>query len=118
MILVDSSVWIDHLRTRNPELVAQLEWGQVVTHPAVLGELACGTFRDRGKFLSLMQQLPQIMEAEHEEVMTLIERHRLMGKGIGWIDAHLLASAILSNARLWTLDKRLAEIERRIGSPR
>jgi predicted nucleic acid-binding protein len=117
-ILADTSVWIDHLRRGRSELAAQLEWGQIVQHPAVIGELACGTFRDRDVILDAIRRLPQIMEAQHDEVMALIEEHRLMGSGIGWIDAHLLASAVLSDVQLWTLDRRLADAARRISTTR
>jgi predicted nucleic acid-binding protein len=110
MILVDTSVWIDHLRSGNRRLQSLLEDAEVLVHPFVVGELACGTLRNREEVLTLLQALPEAQAAEHDEVMRVVERERLYGRGIGWIDAHLLASARLSSASLWTLDKRLSKI--------
>jgi predicted nucleic acid-binding protein len=110
MILVDTSVWIDHLRAGNRKLRSLLENAEVLTHPFVVGELACGTLRNREEVLTLLQALPEAQAAEHEEVMRVVERERLYDRGIGWIDAHLLASARLSSAALWTLDRRLSRI--------
>ena len=110
MTLVDTSVWIDHLRAGNRMLRSLLEGGEVLAHPFVVGELACGTLRNRDEILTLLQALPEAQVAEHEEVMRMVERQRLHGQGIGWIDAHLLASARLSRAALWTLDRRLSKI--------
>lgn len=107
MILVDTSVWIDHLRRQNPTLAGLLEEGQVVTHPFVLGELACGPLRHRDEVLTLLRMLPAASVVEHDEVLQFVEYHRLYSRGVGWVDAHLLASARLSNAGLWTLDKPL-----------
>ncbi len=110
MILVDTSVWIDHLRTGNRRLQALLGDVEVLTHPFVVGELACGARYNRDEVLSLLRVLPEADAAEHAEVMSFLERERLYGRGIGWIDAHLLASARLSDAPLWTLDRRLSGI--------
>jgi len=110
MILVDTSVWIDHLRIGNRELRSLLEYTEVLTHPFIVGELACGTLRNRDEILSLLQSLPKAQEAEHTEIMDFVERERLYGRGIGWIDAHLLASARLSGSPLWTFDRRLLNI--------
>ena len=110
MILVDTSVWVDHLRHGNRRLQSLLENTEVLAHPFVIGELACGTLRNRQEVLTLLQALPEAQAAEHEEVMRVVERERLYGRGIGWIDAHLLASARLSDAPLWTLDRRLSGI--------
>ncbi len=110
MIVVDSSVWIDHLRTGSQPLADLLEQRQVLCHSAVLGELALGNLMGRGPFLNFMQGLPQAVPATHQEVMSLIERHELWGRGIGYVDAHLLASTRLSAAALWTTDRRLATI--------
>lgn len=107
MILVDTSVWIDHLRRRNPTLAGLLEEEQVITHPFVIGELVCGTLRQRGEVLTLLRMLPAASVAAHDEVLQFVEDHRLYNRGIGWVDAHLLSSARLSNAGLWTLDKPL-----------
>jgi len=110
MTLVDTSVWIDHLRVGNRMLRSLLENGEVVAHPFVVGELACGTLRNRKEILTLLQALPEAQVAEHEEVMRVVEREQLYGQGIGWMDAHLLASARLSRAALWTLDRHLSKI--------
>ena len=108
MILVDTSVWVDHLRSGDALLVDLLERGAVVMHPFVVGELALGTLRDRSSVLELLQDLPAAVVAESDEVLGFIERRRLDGKGIGYVDAHLLASvALTKGALLWTRDKRL-----------
>ena len=90
MILVDTSVWVEHLRSPLSELQDQLRTGQVLTHPMVIGELACGMIRRRREFLSYLGPLPIIPELAHERVLEEIETNRLMGRGIGFIDAHLL----------------------------
>lgn len=107
MILVDTSVWIEHLRHRNEELARLLVRGEVVCHPFVVGEIACGRLKRRAEVLELLRRLPQAEMGGHEEVLTFVERHDLGGVGIGWIDAHLLASAILAHADLWTYDRAL-----------
>lgn len=108
MILVDSSIWVDHLRVGDAELSALLDAGRVLMHPFVLGELACGNLRNRKEILSLLGSLPRVMQAMDDEVLFFIERHVLMGRGIGYVDAHLLAATMLDgSARLWTRDKRL-----------
>jgi predicted nucleic acid-binding protein len=116
-VLVDTSVWIDHLRRDRSDLRAALEAGDVVCHPFVLGELACGTIRKRDEILSLLAALAQLTVADHAEVMLLVERHQLMGKGLGWIDAHLLASTKLVGGTLWTLDGPLKKAARIVGVP-
>ena len=115
MILVDTSVWIDHLHSGNRELVGLLNDGRVLAHPFVLGELALGNLRQRGVVLEDLRGLPQAIVADHEEVVQLIERHRLFGLGIGYVDAHLLAAARLSNAAVWTRNKRLHAVCRRLA---
>ncbi len=110
MILVDTSIWVDHLRSGLPSLAELLSEGRVLAHPWVIGELACGNLRDRARLIQLLQGLPQAPLATDGEVMLLIERHRLIGRGIGWIDAHLLASTLLASARLWSGDRRLTAI--------
>lgn len=107
VILVDTSVWIDHLRRGNERLKEALRDEGVLCHPFVIGELACGHLTKRHEILSLLRALPQAHEVEHEEAIAFLEAHRLSGAGLGWIDVHLLASAVLSGARLWTLDARL-----------
>jgi predicted nucleic acid-binding protein len=117
MILVDTSVWIDHLRRGNPRLKALLLETRTLTHPFILGELACGSIQNRQGVISLLRTLPECACAEHDEVLALLENERLYGRGIGWIDAHLLASARLSRSGLWTLDRRLARIASTLGIP-
>lgn len=114
-VLVDTSIWVDHFRRGDPALQTLLERGEAECHPFVIGELACGWLRRRGEILTLFQRLPQIPEASHGEVVVFVEQHRLMGRGIGWIDAHLLASAALAKAPLWSRDRRLSEIARMLG---
>ena len=111
MILVDTSVWIDHLNKEVAPLVEALETEDVLIHPFIIGELACGEIRKRHEFLDLLSTLPSSAIATDDDVLLFIENHRLMGKGIGYIDAHLLASVTLTDAtRLWTRDKRLVTI--------
>ncbi len=108
MILVDTSVWVDHLRGGVPRLAALLQEGGVLIHPWVIGELACGNLRNRRHVLDLLQGLPAATVASDSEVLIMIERHQLMGRGIGYVDTHLLAAARLSNCALWSHDRRLA----------
>ena len=116
MILADTSVWIEHLRTGRTGLEAALAEGEVLTHPLVLGELACGNIANRREILALLRELSVAREASHAEAMTLIDNRRLMGRGIGYIDVQLLAAtAITPLARLWTLDRRLARIAAEMG---
>jgi predicted nucleic acid-binding protein len=111
MILVDTSVWIDHLRKREPALIAALEAGLVLMHPFVVGELACGNLNNRAELLSLLNDLPPAPVATDAEALAFIDRHELLGRGIGYLDVHLLASvALAGTARLWTRDKRLAAV--------
>ncbi len=110
MVLVDTSVWVSHLRDGNNELASLLNEGRVLCHPFIIGELACGNLQDRAMILSFLQWLPMSIEAEHEEVLYFIENNRLMGKGIGYVDAHLIASAVLTGIPIWTLDKKLAQV--------
>jgi len=109
-MLVDTSVWIDHLRTGNRTLAALLEQAQIWTHAFVVGELACGNLAHRGKILGLLAALPQVPIATHDEALAFLETHRLMGRGLGWIDIHLLASARIAKVPFWTLDKRLGAV--------
>ena len=111
MILVDTSLWVDHLRKGVPRLAAALEQGSVLMHPFVLGELACGNLKNRREVLRLLSDLPAAPMATDREVLDFIERRALMGRGMGHIDVHLLASvALAGTARLWTRDKRLAAV--------
>ncbi len=111
MILVDTSVWVDHLRRGNPVLAELLEQNRVVNHPMVLGELACGNLQNRQSLLQLWQSLDSLQAVSHDEALYFIEHNGLMGKGIGYVDVHLLASvALVAGVKLWTRDKRLARI--------
>jgi predicted nucleic acid-binding protein len=107
MILVDTSVWIEHLRAGNDRLKTLLFDEQVLCHPFVIGELACGTLQKRGEILSMLKALPEAQLLEHEEVLSFLEVRRLYGRGIGWVDAHLLASTLLTGCSLWTFDEPL-----------
>jgi predicted nucleic acid-binding protein len=107
MILADTSVWIEHFRRGEPCLKQLLERGQVLMHPAVRGELACGCLTARAQMLQYFGALPRAKTATDAEVMQLIENRKLWGNGIGWIDAHLIASSLLSGCAFWTLDRRL-----------
>jgi len=110
VILVDTSVWIAHLRWRLPGLATLLEQGHVLTHPFVIGEVACGQMRQRSEILRLLNELPAPVSASHDEVLRMIEVRKLWGKGIGFVDFHLLASAMLGRCQLWTTDRRLSEV--------
>lgn len=109
MILVDTSVWVQHLRTGNPRLGALLDDEQVLSHPFVIGELACGSLGNRAEILTLLAALPEARVSEHHEVLHLVESARLYGRGLGWIDVHLIASALISRCGLWTLDRPLQQ---------
>ena len=116
MILVDSSVWVDHLRQGDQRLVTLLEASQVLTHPFVVGEIALGSLKNRETILGSMKGLPQAATATDEEVQQFIESNALFGLGIGYIDAHLLAAVRLdAGSRLWTRDKRLGAVANRMG---
>jgi predicted nucleic acid-binding protein len=115
MMLVDTSVWVDHLRHGDAGLMAALQAGQVQIHSFVLSELACGNLRSRGEVLSLLHALPAVPEGTDQEVLFFIDRHALMGRGIGYANVHLLASARLADAVLWTGDKRLLVVATEMG---
>jgi len=115
VILVDTSVWVDHLRAADRRLAGLLEDGQVLCHPYVVGELACGNLRRRAEVLALLAALPRLPALPTEEVMRFVDGHRLMGKGLGWVDVHLLAAAFASRETLWTKDRRLADAANRLG---
>lgn len=116
MILVDTSVWIDYFRARAPRLINLLHENAVCSHPFVVGELACGSLKDRVSTLALLTNLPQAPSASDEEVLGFINAHALMGKGIGLIDAHLLAATALGrDTKLWSHDKRLDALAYELG---
>ena len=116
MVLVDTSVWIDHFRAGVSALAALLDHNRVLMHPFVLGEIACGNLGDRRQTLQLLSGLPGASKASDDEVLAFIESNRLMGAGIGFIDAHLLAAtALASDATLWTNDRRLHQTAEKLG---
>ncbi len=114
MILADTSVWVKHFRQDDPQLGQLLLDGQILIHPFVIGEIACGNVRSRQKLLNDLRGLPSAASADQDEVLGFLDQHRLFGQGITWIDAHLLASARLSNCRLWTLDTHLLKAAKRL----
>jgi predicted nucleic acid-binding protein len=116
VILVDTSIWVDHFRTSNATLAALLVGGRVLTHPFVIGELALGSFRQRSAVLSGLSDLHAAVVATDAEVLRFIERHALFGRGVGYVDVHLLAAARLTaGAKLWTNDRRLQGVADVLG---
>jgi predicted nucleic acid-binding protein len=115
MVLVDTSVWLAHLRVGNAALAAMLTRQEVACHPLIVGELACGNLSRRDLILRLLRQLPQVSVAGHDEILALIDSERLMGRGVGIVDVHLLAAARLSRLPLWTVDRRLAATAAAMG---
>jgi predicted nucleic acid-binding protein len=114
MVLVDTSVWIDHLRKADRQLQDLLRAAEVLTHSLVIGELACGNLGKRPSTLALFRSLPRAKEAAHEEAMDFIEQHALHGSGVGIVDVHLLASCFLTHVPLWTRDRKLVPIADRL----
>jgi predicted nucleic acid-binding protein len=115
MVLVDTSVWVSHLRNGDVGLDRLLNDGKVVSHPFIIGELACGNLKNRHEILLYLQSLPMAILAEDGEVLKFIENHQLMGKGLGYVDVHLIAAAVLTDIPLWTFDKTLDKVTRKIG---
>jgi hypothetical protein len=113
--IVDSSTWISHLNHPVPKLVTILETGDVLMHPAVIGDLSCGNFRHRASILSDLKRLPRAEEGRMDEILQMIESQKLYGKGLGWVDCQLLASATLSSAGILTQDQALANAAARLG---
>ena len=107
MVLVDTSIWVAHLRKGNRQLEKSLMDAEVICHPFIIGELACGTISNRTEILSLLKSLPSAPVLEFDELMYFIDENQMMGIGIGFVDVHLLASARLSGTFLWTADKKL-----------
>ena len=110
MVLVDTSVWVSHFRQTHDGLVELLTNGEVVCHPFIIGELACGNLKNRTSIIALLEALPAALVAGHEELLSFIEARKVMGKGLGYIDVHLLAAALLTGVPLWTLDKKLDKV--------
>ena len=115
MILVDSSVWISHFRYGNTALPELLDAALVLVHPFVISELACGSLKNRRQILAYLTAVPFAVEASNDEALRLIDAHKLWGQGLGWIDVHLIASALLSKCRLYTLDQNLEKIAEHAG---
>ena len=113
-MLVDTSIWVEHLRRGYAPLATKLDGGEVWTHPFVIGEIACGNLRHRAEVLALLGALPLAAVADHDEVLEFLEAASLSGTGIGWVDAHLLAASRLAGISLWTLDRRLGSAARRL----
>lgn len=118
-VLVDTSIWIDHFHQGDRRLVELLEKGVVVSHPFIPGEIACGRLRKRREVLDLLLGLEQLSKVDDRELLYFIERHQLMGKGLGLVDIHLLASIRLAGIQIWTRDKRLRQVahEMKLASP-
>lgn len=115
MILADTNVWIKHFRESDAELISQLNIGFVACHPFIIGELACGNLGNRAEILLLLQALPSSPVVEDKEILEFIEKNSLMGRGLGYVDIHLLASAVLGNVALWTYDRRLNDAAVELG---
>jgi len=115
VVLVDTSVWVDHLRDAEPQLQGLLRSGQVLMHPLIVGELACGNLANRNETLDLFLSLPSATEASHAEALTAIQERKLHGTGVGIVDVHLLASCLLTHVPLWTRDRKLAPVVKRLG---
>lgn len=115
MVLVDTSVWVSHLRENNMPLVDLLDDAHVACHPFIIGELACGNLRNRVTIISLLENLPMALSVDHHEVIRFIENHKLQGQGLGYIDVHLLASAVLTGFSLWTFDKKLKQFSGKLN---
>lgn len=112
MILVDTSIWVHHLRRRDAVLSAHLAAGDILCHPYVIGEISLGLLKQRREVLELLAALPSALVVNHDEAMAFVEQRGLAGMGVGWVDVHLAASAVISHAKLWTADRRLAEVAR------
>ena len=115
MVLVDTSVWIDHFRKASRKLASLLEAEAVAIHPFALGELACGNLGNRKEVIALLHALPDTTKVEDDELLLFIDRHRLMGRGIGLIDVHILASCCVDSCLLWTRDKRLQVVAKEMN---
>ncbi len=114
-VLVDTSVWVSHFRFSEDRLVMMLDEEDVACHPYIIGELACGTMKNRVEILDLLRSLPMVKTTTQEEILFFIDENKLMGQGLGYIDVHLLSSAVLSDIPIWTLDKYLAKAASRLG---
>jgi predicted nucleic acid-binding protein len=114
LVLVDTSVWISHFRVRSEQLENILSENKVLIHTFIIGELALGQLKDRKEILSLLKLLPQASNANDHEILSMIEMHKLSGTGIGWVDASLLATAMLEGYPVWTLDKSFDRVLKKL----
>ena len=114
-ILVDTSVWVKHLRETDKDLTRLLEQGLVACHPFIIGELACGGIKNRYEIISLLNDLPLTIILDHNEIMEFIEYRKVMNKGIGYVDVHLLGAGLVSETPLWTFDKSLRRIANQLS---
>jgi len=110
MVLVDTSIWVAHLHKGNRQLAKLLMDAEVMCHPFIIGELACGNLKNRDEIIPLLQSLPMAPTIEFDELLFFIDRNDLIGKGVGFVDVHLLASAQLEGVTLWTADKKLKSL--------
>ena len=115
MTLVDTSVWIDHLRQGNQRLVELVDADEVLAHPWVIGELALGSFHDRAAFLAMLGYLPRLAPQSDAAVLAFIEARKLAARGIGWVDAGLLAASVARPCRIFTFDRKLGELAEELG---
>ena len=115
LILIDTSVWIRHLKEGDKDLSLLLENGLVACHPFIIGELACGGMKNRNEIINLLNALPSVHLLEHDEIMEFIEVRKIMNQGIGYVDVHILGSAIVSETPLWTLDKSLRKAANKLS---
>ncbi len=116
LVLADTSIWIKHFREGQTHLVSLLEQGFIACHPFIIGELACGSLKNRSEIINLLTALPKVKVLEHSEVMEFIETQKLMSLGIGYVDTHLLGSSLLSDTPLWTLDKSLVKAAKSLNT--
>lgn len=116
LILADTSVWIKHFREGQVHLSSLLEQGLIACHPYIIGELACGSLKNRAEIISLLEALPKVKVLEHAEVMEFIETQKLMNLGIGYVDTHLLGASLLSDTQLWTYDKSLIKVAKALNT--
>jgi hypothetical protein len=115
-ILADTSVWIKHFREGQTHLISLLEQGLIACHPYIIGELACGSLKNRSEIIGLLEALPKAKVLEHTEVMEFVETQKLMSLGIGYVDTHLLGSSLLSDTLLWTFDKSLVKAAKALNT--
>ena len=115
-VLVDTSIWVNHFRLSNPHLESLLDDTEVICHPLIIGELACGNLKNRQEILTLLSSLPMAPEVEYDEALEFIEFNKLMGKGVGFVDVLLLASSRLAALPIWTKDSKLKEAAQRLDS--